>query len=89
VDVAKRLLAAAPRPCHRLTVAEWRGMAGLLDAKPAPAAVDLGVPVICAQFGQGYLPIDGWTRIRQAIEAGVSTLPCVRLTAAESRQVEV
>jgi hypothetical protein len=89
VDVAKRLLAAAPRPCQPLAVAEWRGMAGLLDAKPAPSAVDLSVPVICARFGQGYLPIDGWTRTRQAIAAGVHTLPCVRLTAVESRQVEV
>ena len=77
VDAAKRILVAAPRASQLLTVADWRGMAGLLDSKSHPTSVDLSVPVICAQFGQGHLPIDGWSRIRRAIEAGIPTLPCV------------
>jgi hypothetical protein len=72
-------------------VADWAGLAGLLDPQPNrdPQSVDLGVPVICVWFRNGYLPIDGWNRIGHALAAGIPCLPCVRLTADESRQVEV
>lgn len=87
VNEAKRILIATPRKSHMLQVADWKGICDLADPKDDGVAVDLAVPVICIRFGRGYLPIDGWNRIREALRTGITDLPCVRLTLKEARKI--
>lgn len=56
--------------------------------KAASDAVDTSVPVILAYTKSGAIfPIDGWHRIAKAKLQGLTHLPAVALTKAESRRV--
>lgn len=58
--------------------------------KAASDAVDTSVPVILAYTKSGaFFPIDGWHRIAKAKLQGLTHLPAVALTKAESRRVRV
>lgn len=53
--------------------------------KAASDDVDLNIPVILVPYRDSYLPIDGWHRIAKAILKGVTELPCVVMTKAETK----
>ncbi len=48
--------------------------------------VDLSVPVICMRFWKGILPIDGYHRLKLALDSGI-ILPSVVLDNNESNLV--
>lgn len=95
VHNAKAMIDAAPRPVFVLKVASVERMSRMIatqgDIPKGDAITDL--PIILAT--ERYLspdlahetyatPIDGWHRIRGALDAGVAELPCVVLTEEES-----
>jgi hypothetical protein len=50
---------------------------------------DLAVPVIVCPLRGGNFLIDGWHRVAKAKATGVAELPCVILTPAEAKKVQV
>ncbi len=89
IDRAKAILRLNPRKHHSIRVRDWKGFAdAMLTLKPLGTKIDLNVPVICIPLGNGYFPIDGWTRIRKALAEGVPFLKCVRLSMAEAKTTE-
>ena len=55
--------------------------------------VDIKIPIIVISVinsdkSIGYFPIDGWHRIRKAIEENIETLPAYVLTVEESKQLK-
>jgi hypothetical protein len=85
IEQAKRILIAKPRRSGSLPVADWKGFSALTGCKPG--SVDLSIPVICVKFGNGYLPVDGWNRIRLALNTGITSLPFVLLTVKEEKEI--
>jgi len=54
---------------------------------------DLNIPIILISFKdhdnqEGYFPIDGWHRIRKAIENNITSLPAYKLTIEESQEIK-
>lgn len=47
--------------------------------------VALNVPIILVPYRDSYIPIDGWHRIAKAVLKGITTLPCVVMTKAETK----
>lgn len=89
IDYAKHVLKNKPRKSWPLNVKDWKGVAEIMNKqKPLGKHINTGVPVICIPFGTGWLPIDGWSRIRLAIKQGVDVIPCVRLTKVEAISLE-
>jgi hypothetical protein len=85
VEKAKEILRNKPRKSKLLVVADWKGLCEVVEKKANP--VDLKIPIICARFGKKFIPIDGWNRIRLAVQKGIATLEAVHLTATESKEV--
>ena len=86
---AKRTIAGNPRPVVDLTVADLRGLVGLIGgAQREKTTIDLAFPCIVArmpeEIGGGHMLMDGWHRARVAIAQGVETLPAVVLTVEET-----
>lgn len=48
--------------------------------------IDLRVPIIWANIEGFSMPIDGWHRIKKALDTGILTLPVYVLTIAESKE---
>ncbi len=89
IDKAKMKLKTKPRRTWPLNVKDWKGIAQIMnEPKPLGKKIDMSVPVICIPFGTGWLPIDGWSRIRLAISRGVETIQCVRLSKTEAISLE-
>jgi hypothetical protein len=63
-------------------------MLGMVDGTSS-SGVDLRVPLLCVSMGDGFLPIDGWSRIAKAKAEQVGTLPAVVLTTEEGDSVRV
>jgi hypothetical protein len=57
--------------------------------KAASDEVNLEVPVILIPYRDSYLPIDGWHRVAKAKLNGLSELPCVVMTKAEAKSIEL
>ena len=53
--------------------------------RAASDEIDLKVPVILVPYRDSYLPIDGWHRIAKAVLKGITELPCVIMTRAETK----
>jgi hypothetical protein len=51
--------------------------------------VDLEVPIILVPYRDSFIPIDGWHRIAKAKVRGVTELPCVVMTKAETKLIKV
>ena len=85
VNRAKEFIAAKPRRIASLAVADWRGVAEMIEYREPRAELDLSVPCILAAVGEAFLPIDGWHRIRTALANGVSSIPAVKLTKRETK----
>lgn len=51
--------------------------------------VDLEVPIILVPYRDSFIPIDGWHRIAKAVLKGVTELPCVVMTKAETKLIKV
>jgi len=51
--------------------------------------VDLEVPIILVPYRDSFIPIDGWHRIAKAVLKGITELPCVVMTLAETRLIKV
>jgi hypothetical protein len=57
--------------------------------KAASDEVDLEVPIILVPYRDSFIPIDGWHRIAKAVLKGITELPCVVMTKAETKLVKV
>lgn len=86
IEKAKEILKSKPRKSYPLKVADWKGIADLVTLRSTK--IDYNVPIICAKFGKGFFPIDGWHRIIQALKENVEVLPSVRLTSLEVKIIK-
>jgi hypothetical protein len=87
VGDAQRMLANKPREAYWLNVSDFKGfIINSMTLNPGPHT-DLSVPVITVRIGNAWFPIDGWNRIKKAIDTGVERLPSVRLLKAEADQI--
>lgn len=95
VRAAKRILAAKKRLMVKVfNPQDWVCQANQIECNNAlDDSIDLTVPVIVASVtlkgGVFSMPIDGWHRIKKAISLGVSELPYVELTAAETKKISL
>ena len=94
VREAKRILSKKKRVrINRISTDGLRGISTMFSVTaPSDRPIDLSVPLIMIKIpvkGAGHLPIDGWHRIRYAINSGISELPFVMLTAAEEKRIRV
>lgn len=98
VRAAKRLLAKAPRKVVLVPLVEQVALSRfivLLTHTYRP--VDLTVPLVIGRFRMALegkrrtaqLIIDGWHRVGEAYKRGVTHLPAVFLTVAESRALRI
>lgn len=92
VNIAKDILIQTARPNSLVKMADLKSLAGFISTEETDKEINLNVPLIIAQFTtadghQQVLPIDGWHRIKKAIKDGLETLPCVVLTARETKRV--
>jgi hypothetical protein len=87
VREARRILKATPRKNRSLEVSKYQALLEMIAGFTPASEINLEVPVICLAVGRGSFPIDGWNRILEATRQGRATLPCVRLTEAEYRQI--
>lgn len=93
VQRAKRFIVAKPRPIQQVEVEPVRPWIhlpgsqnlGVLVRQVGIDAADLTIPIIMAES----MPIDGWHRLGKALLTGVTHLPCVLLTKAESKKVRL
>jgi hypothetical protein len=88
VRAAKHILKAKPRASEPLDLAAYGALLKMV-AGVSHAGIDLGVPVIVVKISADLLPIDGWSRIAKATHQGLSSLPAVRLSAAEARSIRL
>jgi hypothetical protein len=51
--------------------------------------VNLDIPIILVPYRDSFIPIDGWHRIAKAVLQKVTTLPCVVMTKAETKLIEL
>ncbi len=87
INQVKQLIIDDPREVKSVSVPELRNFASLVRTdKDRAAEADLNHPIIVARFNQGYIPIDGYHRIRRALDEGLDSLPAVFLTAQESKE---
>jgi hypothetical protein len=91
VRKSKRLIYKNPREIQSYTVksVEYLLKSGMINTGGDWESSDLSIPLILITTADGIFPIDGWHRIRKAIEEGVVSLPCFQLTEDESKLVEV
>jgi hypothetical protein len=88
VGEAQRILARKQRDNYWLYVADFLGF--IINSQNLNPGVqtDLNVPVITVRVGNAWFPIDGWNRIRKAIDTGIEKLPSVRLSGEEDQQIK-
>lgn len=97
VREAKKLIASKKaRPIHTIPVADLKGLVGEPDKLSlairvdweAAKTADVTIPIILAQDA-ACIPIDGYHRIARAILDGLTELPAVVLTKAETKKVRI
>lgn len=92
LDKAKKIITKRPRPVETMQVDEFAYM--LIDAiirvKAATSPkYKLDVPVIIGTLTSGRrLLLDGWHRLRKALDTKVKELPAVILTREETAEVK-
>ncbi|MEX0596660.1 MAG: hypothetical protein WD512_09175 [Candidatus Paceibacterota bacterium] len=95
VRAAKRTIYEKPRQTIQFQVktAEYYIRSGSIATSDRAGVVpDLTIPIILissenADGSSGYFPIDGWHRIRRALQMDIATLPAYALTIEESREI--
>src|SRR5260370_834510 len=91
VRKAKRLIVEAPRAVKELDLlhyGEWlQDQLQYCDVSPTLSQVDLGLPVIFGRLPAGNLPLDGWHRIKKALETGAKSLPVIYLSEEETEAI--
>jgi hypothetical protein len=88
VRKAKQILKAHPRECVEVELTQFEDLLKRL-AGCSYSGVDTNVPLILIPVGDRKEPIDGWSRIRKAKEAGRSSLFAVVLTAEEKEAIRL
>lgn len=86
---AKRLIWQNPRPVSQFDVktVEYYIKSGKIATVHTDLA-NLQDPIIMATIKGDLFPIDGWHRIRRALDEGITQLPAYILTEEESNKVE-
>lgn len=93
VREAKRIIYKNPRSIESFPVKSVKyyvemGLIAIGKYKNA----DLGIPLILISTKgddkSGQFPIDGWHRIKRALEEGIEELPCYILTEEESKKIK-
>lgn len=94
VRAAKRLIKNTPRPVLKVRVVQAAALlGGIAIFEENLRAADTDFPIILATLtgkpGEDdvHLPIDGWHRIRLAVDSGLEFIPAVLLTADETRRI--
>jgi hypothetical protein len=91
VDRAKRLIARVPRPVEMILVEEyaWFVIDGIVPIRSAGSSkYRLDVPVIVGTLRSGKrVLLDGWHRLKKAMDTGVKELPAVILTQEETMMI--
>ena len=92
LDKAKRLIILHPRPIEMISVEEYGAMLTdqIIRVKAASSTkYKLDVPIIVGTLKSGSrLVMDGWHRLRKALDSGVRELPAVILTGEETIRVK-
>lgn len=92
LDKAKRLIILHPRPIEMISVEEYGAMLTdqIIRVKAASSTkYKLDVPIIVGTLKSGRrLVMDGWHRLRKALDSGVRELPAVILTGEETIRVK-
>ncbi len=105
IDAAKRILSAKPRAIGTLNPEDLRPLViprgvkfavgveidyAKIGAGIEIARVPLIVGMVKGNSGKAFpLLLDGWHRVAAALEQGVDSLPCVALSARETKQIEI
>lgn len=95
VREAKRIIHQNPRPIQQFPVksVEYYIRSGAIATNETYKNANLNVPIILISTKgdeeSGQFPIDGWHRIRKAIEEKVETLPAYVLTEEESKKIKL
>lgn len=93
VREAKRIIYQNPRPISQFPVksVEYYIKSGAIATNNTYKDANLSIPVILisakGEDESGQFPIDGWHRIRKALETGVETLPSYILTPEETKKI--
>jgi hypothetical protein len=103
VDRAKQIIKDKPRPIQELDLEPLKALVGSPPEPGKPKILVFGVrinwtkamsddvnlddPILMAYGHKKFIPIDGWHRIAKALWKGLKTLPAMKLTKEESKQV--
>lgn len=91
---AKRIIHKNPRSKVSFNVSSVKTyiVQGFINTNNKYMEADLNIPIILASTrgkdASGQFPIDGWHRIRKALETGVKEIPSYVLTPEESKEIE-
>ncbi len=90
VRYAKRIIYKNPREIKQYDVNRSKYLLnGMINTGGKWEQADLNIPIILITTEQGEFPIDGWHRIKKAIENNIITLPSITLTIEESKEIEL
>jgi len=94
VRAAKRLIHENPRPISQFPVIAVENYVshGRIAISDQYKQANLNIPIICisnTKDENSAFPIDGWHRIKKAIEENIEYLPAYILTPEESKQIKL
>src|ERR1017187_6121392 len=94
IDLAKSIIAKAPRMSRPTDVAFWKAFANEMESQHLQtfrsSTANCSIPVIIATVNESsgnYMLIDGWHRIDQASAEGRNVIQAFYLTEAETKEI--